>query len=90
LSPLRHALVPPGVVNALKPYGRIAVWNVPGITNPGPNDEAKLRAIGVDGMVDLREPTGARDQATSGAIKVAASLFGWAPVDDVLEALGVF
>lgn len=90
MFPLRHELVTPGVVNALRPYGRIAVWNVPGITNPGARDEAKLRAMGVDGMIDLREPTGAREYATSGAIRVAASLVGWGPIDQALEALGFF
>jgi hypothetical protein len=90
MFPIRQELVTEGVVRALRPYGRVAVWNVPGITNPSDRDEARLRAMGVDGMIDLREPTTAREHVTSGVCEVAASIFGWGPIDHVLDALGLF
>jgi hypothetical protein len=90
MFPIRQELVTPGVVRALQPYGRIAVWNVPGITNPSDADYAHLRAMGVDGMIDLRKPSTPREHVTSAVAQVAASIFGWGPVDQVVNALGLF
>lgn len=90
MFPIRHDLMTPGVAHALRPHGRIAIWNTPGITNPADDEADGLRAMGVDGMIDLREPSGLREHATAGAIGVAATILGWDAVERALEALGVF
>jgi hypothetical protein len=54
MFPLRWDLVGPNIVSALRPYGRIAIWNLPLIVPRNiPAATAKLRAMGVDGMIDL-------------------------------------
>jgi hypothetical protein len=53
--PLRWDRVTPQVVRALAPYGRIAIWNDPRIAPADLSVErARLRAMGVDGTIDLR------------------------------------
>ena len=89
MFPIRHDLVSPGIVHALQPYGRIAVWNIPGITDPRSDETQRLRAIGVDGMIDMREPQ-SWERISTKALHVAASMFGWQPVQDVLDAVGIF
>lgn len=53
--PLKWDLLTQDVINQLKPYGRIAIWNDP---DNGPTDIAaeiaRLRLMGVDGTIDLR------------------------------------
>ncbi|MCW2924859.1 MAG: hypothetical protein JWM98_2263 [Thermoleophilia bacterium] len=53
--PLRWDLVRPRIVAHLRRHGRVAVWNNP---SRAPEDldveRARLRAIGVDGTIDLR------------------------------------
>lgn len=89
MFPIRQELVTAGVVRALQPYGRIAVWNTPGITNPGRGTEAELRRHGVDGMIDLREPNGSQ-YVTSALAQGAARVVGWEPVLRAIDALGYF
>jgi glycerophosphoryl diester phosphodiesterase len=89
MFPIRQEMASPGVVHALHPYGRIAIWNIPGVTNPREDDVRRLREMGVDGMIDLREPSG-WEHASTAAIRVAANIFGWQPVEDLLDAVGVF
>lgn len=53
--PLRWDLVTPEIIRALRSHGRIAIWNDPPRT---PDDlvveRRRLRAMGVDGTIDLR------------------------------------
>lgn len=89
MFPIRHDLVTSGVVDALRPLGRVAVWNSPMLTNPDRHSERRLRELGVDGMVDLREPSGVSQQAQSMLVSGAARLFGREPVYRALEAVGL-
>jgi len=56
MFPLRWDLVGPNVIAALRPFGKIAIWNDPRIA-PGNivEETRRLRSIGVDGMIDLRK-----------------------------------
>ncbi|MBC7644692.1 MAG: DUF2181 domain-containing protein [Thermoleophilia bacterium] len=56
MFPLRWDLVGPNVIAALRPFGKIAIWNDPRIA-PGniAEETSRLRSIGVDGMIDLRK-----------------------------------
>lgn len=60
MFPLRWDLVDDQVIAALRDVGRIAIWNSPAVG--GPSDLAaevlRLRARGVDGMIDLRPGSG--------------------------------
>lgn len=89
MFPIRVDLVDEGVVRALRPFGRIAVWNSPGLTNPSRDDPERLRAMGVEGMIDLREPEGMAQRVTAAATGAAAHLFGWDAVHSALDALGL-
>ena len=57
MFPLRADLVTPGTVMALKPYGKVAIWNDLGTWSPADiaKEEARFRSWGVDGMIDLRK-----------------------------------
>lgn len=90
MFPLRHDLVTPPVVSELRPFGRVAVWNSPSLTNPGPESEPELRAMGVDGMVDLREPVTFKDRTQSAAVGFGVKLFGWDAVHKALAALDLY
>jgi len=60
MVPLDAQHVTPEVVRLARRAGRVAIWNDPRRFDPGPVDAAtkRLRAMGVDGMVDLRRPVG--------------------------------
>lgn len=54
--PLQAQHINPEVVRLLSPYGSISAWNAPDFYDP-PSIEAeekRLRAMGVDGMIDIR------------------------------------
>jgi hypothetical protein len=89
MFPLRQDLVTRDIIRQLKPYGRIAIWNAPELTTPEWLDQLQLRLMGVDGMIDLREPKGARDHVSTAAVRIASKLFGWNAVYDVLDAVGL-
>jgi hypothetical protein len=89
MFPIRQDLVTRDVIRALKPFGRIAIWNAPQLTTPEWLDQLQLRLMGVDGMIDLREPHGTRDHVSTAAVRVASKLFGWNAVYDVLDAVGL-
>lgn len=89
MFPIRHDLVTREVVRALRPFGRIAVWNTPELTDPSPWTPLELRLMGVDGMIDLREPVSRRDRISTTLVSVGAKLFGWNAVYDVLDAVGL-
>jgi hypothetical protein len=89
MFPIRQDFVTPCVVDTLKPFGRVAVWNSPKLTNPGPQDAPRLREMGVDGMIDLREPDSIGQHASSAVIESAAWVFGWDPVRRALDGLGL-
>lgn len=57
--PLRWDLLDDDVIRELKPYGRISVWTAKSEGTPDdPEAEAeRLRARGVDGVIDLGEPS---------------------------------
>lgn len=52
--PLRAEFVDASVVDALKPYGTVSIWNDPDSFKPTPEDVLRFRAMGVDGVIDLR------------------------------------
>lgn len=54
--PLRAEFVTPEVVETLKPHGSVSIWNDPKTFLPGDKQQATamFRAMGVDGMIDLR------------------------------------
>lgn len=56
MFPLRAEFVTPEVVEKLKPYGKIAIWNDPASYKPRDieADIRRFRAMGVDGVIDLR------------------------------------
>lgn len=56
MFPLQAQFVTPAIVASLKRFGMIAIWNDPGSYRPSdiPAATAKFRAMGVDGMIDLR------------------------------------
>jgi hypothetical protein len=87
MFPVRDDLVTADVVHALAPYGRIAVWNTPGITNPGPTRADRLRELGVDGMIDLRNPEGMVEHLQAFVVGGTAKLLGWNAVHAALDAL---
>jgi hypothetical protein len=89
MFPIRHDLISREVVQALRPFGRIAVWNTPELTNPSPWTPLELRLMGVDGMIDLRESVTRRDRLSTTLVSVGAKLFGWNAVYDVLDAVGL-
>jgi hypothetical protein len=59
MFPLRVDRVTQTVIDALRPFGAVAIWNDPDI--PGVDDipglTARLRGMGVTGMIDLRRST---------------------------------
>lgn len=89
MFPIRHDLLTRDVVRALRPFGRIAVWNTPELTDPAPWTPLDLRLMGVDGMIDLRDPVSRRDRLSTKLVSVSAKLFGWNAVYDVLDAVGL-
>lgn len=52
--PLRAEFVDESVVDALKPYGTVSIWNDPSTFKPRPDEALRFRAMGVDGVIDLR------------------------------------
>ncbi len=52
--PLRAEFVDAAVVSALKPYGTVSIWNDPETFQPAPDEVMRFRALGVDGVIDLR------------------------------------
>lgn len=54
--PLRAEFVTPEVVEILKPHGYVSVWNDPSTFSPADiqAETRRLREMGVDGMIDLR------------------------------------
>jgi hypothetical protein len=89
MFPIRHDLITREAVRALRPFGRVAVWNTPELTNPSPWTPLELRLLGVDGMIDLREAVTRRDRLSTTLVSVGAKLFGWNAVYDVLDAVGL-
>lgn len=89
MFPIRLDLLTPGVVSALRPFGRVAIWNQPQLWNPRPDERDRLRAQGIDGMIDLREPLGFKEWAQATAVAGAARVFGWDPVHKALDAIGI-
>lgn len=89
MFPIRIDLLTDGVVQALRPFGRVAIWNTPQLWNPRRDEHARLRARGVDGMIDLREPAGVKEHVYSTALGGLAKLFGWGPVHRALDAVGL-
>lgn len=55
MFPLRAEFVTPEVVEKLKPYGKIAIWNSTSTFNPQDvaAETRRFRAMGVDGVIDL-------------------------------------
>jgi hypothetical protein len=89
MFPIRIDLLDESVVRALRPFGKVAIWNQPQLWNPSPRDVGRLRAMGVDGMVDLREPRGIKELVQSAVVGGAARVFGWDAVHKALDALGL-
>ena len=89
MFPIRIDLLTPAVMAALRPFGRVAIWNTPQLWNPRPDERARLRSVGVDGMIDLRAPSGAEQRIQSVLVGGAARIFGWDPVHRALDALGI-
>lgn len=89
MFPIRLDLLTPDVVSALRPFGRVAIWNQPQLWDPRPDERTRLRAQGVDGIIDLREPAGAREWVQATVVGGAAHVFGWGPVHKALDALGI-
>ena len=58
MFPLDAQHVTPEAVRLLRAVGRVAIWNNPDRFDPGSiaAATARLRSIGVDGMIDLRRP----------------------------------
>lgn len=54
--PLRAEFVNKEIVETLRPYGTVSIWNDPKTWAPGDKDEAikRFRSMGVEGMIDLR------------------------------------
>lgn len=89
MFPIREDLLDAGVVHALRPYGRVAAWNAPALTNPDGGSVQRLRSLGVDGMIDLREPRDGLELLQSTLTGVAARAFGWDAVHRALDAVGL-
>jgi hypothetical protein len=89
MFPIRIDLFGTGVLNSLKPLGRVAIWNQPQLWNPRRDEQARLRATGVDGMIDLREPQGVKEIIQSAVVGGAAKVFGWNAVHKALDAVGI-
>ncbi len=55
MFPLRAECVTREIVQTLKPFGRVAIWNSPSTYNPADTaaEIAKFREWGVDGMIDI-------------------------------------
>lgn len=78
MFPLRHDLVTHEVVRRVRPFGRVAIWNEPALSSPACIERAsrRLRAMGVDGMIDLRP--GARvERVARPLVRVLTRTFGW-------------
>jgi len=58
---LRADLVTPAIVARLQPYGRVGVWNDPGVWAPDHPEQARREflAMGCTGIIDLRVVEGA-------------------------------
>lgn len=88
MFPLQWDLLRDDVIQALRPFGRIAVWSSPIWGTPAdPAGEAlELRRRGVDGMVDLADPShGARLVAM--ATRALAAVFGRQALFDARDAV---
>ena len=89
MFPIRIDLLTPGVVAALRPFGRVAIWNQPQLWKPRFDERERLRVQGVDGMIDLREPRDAKEWVQAAVVGGAARVFGWGPVHKALDAVGL-
>ena len=85
MFPIRIDLLTRGVVDALRPFGRVATWNWPGLTNPGPAEVQRVRALGVDGMVDLRPSRTILETLSATIAEAVAALVGWPAVHRLLD-----
>ncbi len=90
MFPIRIDLLTPEVLGALRPFGRVAIWNTPQLWNPRRDERTRLRTQGVDGMVDLRAPSGIEQRVQSALASGAAAVFGWDAVHKALDAVGMF
>lgn len=89
MFPIRIDLLSDTVVRSLRPFGRVAIWNTPLLWNPRHDERARLRAFGVDGMIDLREPRDAVEWLQATAVAGLTRLFGWNAVHRALDAVGL-
>jgi len=89
MFPIRQDLMSSRIVAALRPMGLVAAWNAPELTDPQPSDVAHLRALGVNGTIDLRDPESPRQRVLSFVIGAFASALGWNAVQAALESLHV-
>lgn len=88
MFPLRLDLVSPTVIAALRPYGKVAIWNSPEIYSPTDIDaeRARLRAMSVNGTIDLR--TADKFSSVTGPLlRASISLFGWTATLQALRGL---
>jgi hypothetical protein len=85
MFPIRIDLLTRGIVDALRPFGRIATWNWPGLTDSDAGDALRVRALGVDGMVDLRSSHGILQTLSATIAEAVASLVGWHAVHRLLD-----
>jgi len=88
MFPLRIDTVDEAVVAALRPLGRVAIWNSPELWIPREDDVQRLRAMGVDGMIDLRDAANAWQRIQAAAVAGATHVFGWDAVHTALDAVG--
>lgn len=56
MFPLKAEMVTPEIVQKLRPFGKVAIWNDPTTFNPVDKEAEieKFRSWGVDGMIDIR------------------------------------
>jgi hypothetical protein len=78
MFPLRIDLVDKHVVQQLRPFGKIAIWNFPGVYSPKSiaADTRRMRALGVNGTIDLRM-SGGVTHLTGPVVRFSASVIGW-------------
>jgi hypothetical protein len=88
MFPLRWDAVDDNVIRQLRPYGRIAIWNQPDIHSPSDValETARLRAMGVDGTIDLRKPSPVA-KVTAPIFDALVATLGWTTAIDVLRTL---
>lgn len=89
MFPVRLDLLTPAVLAALRPFGRVAIWNTPQLWNPRRDERTRLRTQGVDGTIDLRAPSGIEQRLQSALIGGASHVLGWDAVHRALDALGI-